>query len=38
MKWFNDNERDIDRTTTVEISNIGTTKVTVPPDAKSKLN
>jgi hypothetical protein len=30
---FNGNDRDIDRDTTVEISNVGSTKVTVPDDA-----
>jgi len=30
-------ERDIDRTTTVEIKDVGTTKVEVPEDAKKKL-
>jgi len=34
---FNDNEMEIDRTTTVEIKNVGTTKVTVPEEAKKKL-
>jgi hypothetical protein len=34
----NDNEMDMDRTTTVEIKDIGTTKVEVPADAKPKLN
>lgn len=35
---FNGNERDIDRTTTTEISDVGTTKVTVPDEAKKKLS
>lgn len=35
---FNGNDRDIDRTTTVEIKDVGTTKVTVPEDAKKKLS
>lgn len=35
---FNGNDRDVDRTTTVEIKDIGTTKVEVPDDAKKKLN
>lgn len=35
---FNGNDRDVDRTTTVEIKNIGTTKVEVPDDAKKKLS
>ena len=30
---FNGNDRDIDRDTTVEITNVGATKVTVPADA-----
>lgn len=34
---FNNNDRDIDRTTTVEINNVGNTKVEVPAAAKSKL-
>ena len=34
---FNGNDRDIDRTTTVEISDVGNTKVEVPDDAKKKL-
>ena len=35
---FNGNDREIDRTTTVEIKDVGTTKVTVPDDAKKKLS
>ncbi len=35
---FNGNDRDVDRDTTVEISNVGTTKVAVPDDAKKKLS
>lgn len=34
---FNGNDRDIDRTTTVEIKDIGSTKVLVPDEAKKKL-
>ena len=34
---FNGNERDVDRTMTVEIKDVGTTKVEVPEDAKKKL-
>jgi hypothetical protein len=34
---FNGNARDVDRTTTVEIKDVGTTKVEVPADAKKKL-
>lgn len=35
---FNGDDRDIDRTTTVEIKDVGTTKITVPDEAKSKLS
>jgi len=35
---FNGNDRDVDRTTTVEIKDVGTTKVAVPEDAKKKLS
>ncbi len=34
---FNGNERDVNRTTTTEFKNVGTTKVTVPDEAKAKL-
>jgi hypothetical protein len=34
---FNGNERDVDRTTTTEIKDVGTTKVNVPEAAKKKL-
>jgi hypothetical protein len=34
---FNGNDRDVDRTTTTEIKDIGSTKVEVPDDAKKKL-
>ena len=34
----NGNDMDIDRTTTVEIKDVGTTKITVPDEAKSKLS
>jgi hypothetical protein len=34
---FNGNDRDVDRTTTVEIKDVGATKVEVPDDAKKKL-
>ena len=34
---FNGNDRDVDRTTTVEIKDVGTTKVEVPDEAKKKL-
>jgi hypothetical protein len=32
----NGDDRDVDRTTTVEIKDVGTTKITVPDEAKSK--
>lgn len=35
---FNDNEFENDRTTTIEIKDVGTTKVTVPDEAKRKLS
>ena len=35
---FNGNDRDVDRTTTVEIKDIGSTKIQVPDDAKKKLS
>ncbi len=35
---FNGNDRDIDRTTTIDIKDIGSTKVQVPEDAKKKLS
>jgi hypothetical protein len=35
---FNDNDRDVDRTTVVEIKDVGTTKVSVPEAAKKKLS
>ena len=34
---FNGNEIDVDRTTTVEVKEVGTTKVNVPEAAKKKL-
>jgi hypothetical protein len=34
---FNGNDREVDRDTTVEIKDVGTTKVEVPDDAKKKL-
>jgi hypothetical protein len=34
---FNGNDRDVDRTTTTEIKDVGTTKVEVSDDAKKKL-
>ena len=33
---FNGNDTDVDRTTTVEIKDVGTTKVTVPEEASKK--
>jgi hypothetical protein len=35
---FNGNDMDVDRTTTVEIKDVGTTKVTVPDEAAKKLS
>jgi hypothetical protein len=35
---FNGNEMDVDRTTTVEMKDVGTTKVDVPAEAKKKLS
>jgi hypothetical protein len=35
---FNGNDFEQDRTTTVEIKDIGTTKITVPEEAKKKLS
>ncbi len=35
---FNGNEVDVDRATTVEIKDVGTTKVTVPEQAKKKMS
>ena len=34
---FNGNDRDVDRTTTVEIKDVGTTKIQVSDDARKKL-
>jgi hypothetical protein len=34
---FNGNDRDVDRKNTVEIKDVGTTKVTVPEEAAKKL-
>jgi hypothetical protein len=34
---FNGNDRDVDRTTTIEIKDVGSTKIEVPDDAKKKL-
>lgn len=35
---FNGTDREVDRATTVEIKEVGTTKVTVPEEAKKKLS
>ncbi|SPE63367.1 exported hypothetical protein [Verrucomicrobia bacterium] len=35
---FNGNDRDVNRTTTTEIKDVGTTKVTVPEEAAKKLS
>jgi hypothetical protein len=35
---FNGNDREVDRTTTVEIKDVGTTKVEVPDEAKKRLS
>jgi hypothetical protein len=35
---FGDNEREINRTTTTEITNVGSTKIEVPSEAKEKLS
>lgn len=35
---FNGNDREVDRTTTVEIKDVGTTKIEVPEDAKKKMS
>jgi hypothetical protein len=34
---FNGNDRDVNRTSTVEIKDVGTTKLDVPPEAKRKV-
>jgi hypothetical protein len=34
---FNGNDRDVDRTTTTEIKDVGTTTIDVPDEAKAKL-
>ncbi|HEX4054855.1 MAG TPA: hypothetical protein VHX86_11370 [Tepidisphaeraceae bacterium] len=34
---FNDNDRDVDRTTTTEFKDVGSTTIDVPADAKAKL-
>jgi hypothetical protein len=35
---FGGNDRDVDRTTTIEIKDVGATKVSVPEEAKKKLS
>ena len=35
---FNGNDFDVNRTTTVEIKDVGSTKITVPDEAKKKLS
>jgi hypothetical protein len=35
---FNGNDRDVDRTTTVEIKEVGATKVDVPASASKKIS
>ena len=35
---FNGNDMDVDRTTTTEIKDVGTTKITVPEEASKKLS
>jgi hypothetical protein len=35
---FNGNELDVDRTSTIEVKEVGTTKVNVPEEAKKKLS
>ena len=35
---FNGNEMDVDRDTTIEITDVGTTKIEVPADAQKKLD
>jgi hypothetical protein len=37
-RTFNDQDFDIDRTTTVEFKDVGTTKMTIPDEAKKKLS
>ena len=37
VRTFNDNDNDVDQTTTTEIKDVGATKITVPDDAKAKL-
>ena len=35
---FNGEDRDLDRTTTVEVKDVGTTKITIPEEAKKKMS
>ncbi len=35
---FNDNEINMNRLTTVDIKDVGTTKVTIPEEAKKKVS
>ena len=35
---FNGNDQDVDRTTTVEVKEVGSTKVSVPEEAKKKMS
>lgn len=35
---FNGNDRDINRTTTVEIKNVGSTRISIPDEARKKLS
>src|SRR5262245_29254861 len=37
-RTFNGEERDVERNTTIEIKNVGTTKIEVPEQAKKKLS
>ncbi len=35
---FNGNDREVNRTTTIEIKDVGSTKVSVPEEAAKKLS
>jgi hypothetical protein len=35
---FNGNDREIQQSTTVEVKDLGTTKVSIPEEAKKKLS
>ena len=37
-RLLNGNDRDVDRTTTVQIKEVGSTKVDVPDEAKKKMS